>query len=52
MNSAVERSVNLFKQTQGPLRCLSEKDPCNRNKSIVRSEKPRTSEETEIEVQT
>ena len=36
MNSAVERSVNLFKQTQGPLRCLSEKDPCNHNKSILR----------------
>lgn len=51
MNRSVERSVNLFKQTQGPLRCLSEKDPCNRNKSILRNEKRETPEAADSEGQ-
>ena len=35
MNNAVERSVQLFKITQHPLRCLSEIDPCNLKKSLI-----------------
>lgn len=45
MKYSVERSVQLFKQTQGPLRCLSDRDPCNRHKSILRkpnNDKPKT----------
>jgi len=34
MSHAVERSIKLFKVTQHPLRCLSEKDPCHLKKSI------------------
>ena len=35
MNHAVERSIQLFKITQHPLRCLSETDPCNLKKSVL-----------------
>ena len=29
MTYALERSISLYRQTSGPLRCLSERDPCN-----------------------
>ncbi|MHA7857304.1 MAG: hypothetical protein ACX94D_04390 [Henriciella sp.] len=34
MSSAIERSVSLYRQTSGPLRCLSERDPCNLRDAI------------------
>ena len=29
MKAALERSIFLYRQTTGPLRCLSERDPCH-----------------------
>ena len=36
MSGAIERSISLYRQTSGPLRCLSERDPCN-HKGALRS---------------
>lgn len=38
MSRASDYAVTLFKQTQGPLRCLAASDPCNRCKA----DKPQT----------
>lgn len=49
MNRSVERSVQLFKATQHPLRCLSDRDPCNLRKSAVTLQKSPTSQATSTE---
>jgi len=28
MSHALERSISLYRHTSGPLRCLSDRDPC------------------------
>ena len=40
MNQAVERSISLYRQTTGPLRCLSDRDPCQL-RDAVRTARPR-----------
>lgn len=49
MNRSVERSIQLYKVTQHPLRCLSDRDPCNLRKSAVRMEKSQPIEDTSSE---
>ena len=34
MNHAVERSISLYRQTTGPLRCLSDRDPCHLHDAV------------------
>ena len=49
MNNAIERSIQLYKVTKGPLRCLSAKDPCNLRRSIFDRSKDRFNEDAQLE---
>lgn len=42
MSRLTERSITHFRMTQGPLRCLSPLDPCNRNKQPIAAINPST----------